>query len=122
MTNNNLSGLWRSHYRYPSSSRDGEFEYEHKVRMHQEGSRLVAESVPDDSKSYVVIKLSLQDNVATGTWQEQTEQDGHYKGAIYYGAINLLLDEDTNHLSGKWVGFGKDGEVNTGPWELERIK
>lgn len=122
MTNNNLSGVWRSRYKYPSSSRGGEFEYQHTIRLHQEGNRIAAESVPEEQQSYLALKLSLQDNVATGTWQEQTEKDGYYKGAVYYGAIQLILSEDGNRMSGKWTGFGKDGEVNTGSWELERIK
>jgi len=40
---------------------------------------------------------------------------------MYYGAMQLILSDDQKSMKGKWVGFGEDMEVNTGPWELEYI-
>ena len=116
----NLTGIWKSHYRYPSTSRGGEFEGEHDVRLTQKGRWLVIESLPGQ-KSYLLIRLSLDDNIATGSWQEVSNPSGYYQGAIYHGAIQLVLDADGKHLRGKWIGFGKDMEVNVGPWELTYI-
>ena len=113
-----FSGIWRSHYKYPSSSRGGEFENEHLVRLHPDGKQLVIESVAKANKSYLVVRLSIDDDVATGSWQEETNPDGYYKGAIYYGAIQLVVSPDKKRMAGKWVGFGKDAEVNVGPWEF----
>ncbi len=116
-----LSGIWRSTYRYTSSGRDNqEFEGQHYVRAHSQGRRLVFESVPD-SKSYVLIRLSFDGEAATGSWEEQTDPNGYYKGATYYGAIQFMVTKDGKGLSGKWAGFGKEGDVNTGPWRLEYI-
>jgi len=40
--------------------------------------------------------------------------DGYYRGAVYHGALQMLQDEGGRLLAGKWVGFGKDGEINDG--------
>lgn len=114
-------GIWKSTYSYPSSGRDGEFTGEHYVRLHQKDNHLIFESAAETSKSYLIIRLSIHDNIATGSWQEETEQDGYYKGAVYYGALQLVVDDSAQKMSGKWVGFGKDMEVNVGPWELSFV-
>ena len=62
--------------------------------------------------------LTVDGNVLTGTWAEETEADSYYRGARYHGAIQLLAEPTGRRLAGKWVGFGKEMDVNTGPWEL----
>lgn len=62
--------------------------------------------------------LSVDGNVVTGTWTERTDPAGHYRGARYHGAIQLLAEPTGRKMVGKWVGFGKDMDVNVGPWEL----
>jgi len=118
---NKLRGIWRSVYRYPSSGRGKEFTSEHLVQMYRKGQNLILESVPDANESYLLLRLSLEDNVATGTWEEATDPDSYYQGITYHGAIQLVLDDSQRHLKGKWVGVGKDLEVNTGPWEFSYI-
>lgn len=113
-----LSGIWHSKYRYPSSSRHGMFEGEHFVRLRRSGKHWVFESLPNRSKSALAVRLTLEDRVAIGTWQERTSPEGYYKGAVYHGAIQMILDEDGRQLRGKWLGHGKDMEVNVGNWEL----
>jgi hypothetical protein len=61
---------------------------------------------------------TLDGNAATGTWSERTAFDGYYRGARYHGAVQLLVDPTGSQLAGKWIGFGKDFEINSGPWEL----
>jgi len=117
----NLTGIWLSRYRYPSSSRAAELEGQHYVRIFRKGRFLIAESLPKINASYLLMRLALDDNVIAGSWQEETNPDGYYKGAIYHGAIQLLLDEARNRMHGQWVGFGKDKEVNVGPWELTYV-
>ncbi|WP_280400085.1 hypothetical protein [Nocardia carnea] len=56
--------------------------------------------------------------MTTGTWSELTAPDGCYRGARYHGSIQLLIELTGSRMAGKWVGFGKNFEVNTGPWEL----
>jgi hypothetical protein len=114
-------GIWESTYSYPSSGRQKTFDGHHYVRLHQKDNHLVFESIKGVNKSYLIIRLSVDDDIATGSWQEQTEPEGYYKGAIYYGAIQLVVDKDRSHMTGKWVGFGKEMEVNVGPWELAYV-
>lgn len=119
MSVQDLSGLWKSKYTYHSSSRDGDFDSEHVMRLHQNGAKLIAETTPENS-SYVLMKLTREGNVLSGSWQEQTEPGGHYKGAIYHGVLQMVVDSGGKHIRGKWAGFDSDGNVNTGPWELSR--
>lgn len=118
-----LSGTWLSSYQYESSSRPGLHTSEHNVRLRRQGSQLVLESIPEAGKrSYLFVRIMLNDEgtVATGSWEEATDPEGHYHGAVYYGAIQVIVDADQQHMSGKWVGFGKNQEVRTGPWEFTR--
>jgi len=119
---NIFSGVWRSRYTYPSSSRKDDFTSEQLVVAYQKGNKLVFESVKGND-SYLAVRLSIdhQDDVATGTWQESTSPEGHYKGSVYHGAIQLIIDEDKHQLRGKWLGFGKDHEINVGPWEFTYV-
>ncbi|CQR63995.1 Conserved Hypothetical Protein [Streptomyces leeuwenhoekii] len=60
----------------------------------------------------------MEGNTVTGTWTEQTAPDGYYRGARYFGALQMLVEPTGRRMAGKWVGFGKEFDVNTGPWEL----
>jgi hypothetical protein len=115
-----LTGIWLSRYEYESSSRGGTFADEHYVVVIQHGARAQVRSVPA-SKSKVMMDLTVNGQVVTGTWTEQTSPDGYYQGSVYHGAIQLLLDPTGHRMTGKWVGFGRDFDLNTGPWTLELV-
>jgi hypothetical protein len=114
----NYSGVWLSRYEYVSSGREGTFTGLHFVVILQHGDRLTVRSLPGSSDSPLTMDLTVDGNVVTGTWVEQTASDGYYRGARYHGAIQLLAEPTGRRISGKWVGFGKEMDVNTGPWEL----
>ena len=90
------------------------------MQLHRNKDYLIAESLPG-SKSYVLIRLTVQESIATGSWHEHTDTHSYYRGATYHGAIQLIISEDGRHMAGKWVGFGKDMEVNVGDWNLDYI-
>jgi hypothetical protein len=115
-----LTGIWLSHYEYESTSRGAAFSNEHYVVIIQHGDRLQVRSVPG-SASRVMMDLAANGSVITGTWSEETSPDGYYQGAVYHGAIQLLLEPTGRKMTGKWVGFGKDFDVNTGPWTLRLV-
>jgi len=117
-TSNQLSGIWRSDYTYHNSSRDEDMQSEHYVRLYPKGGELVVESLPSANESYLVARFWLDGDVATGSWQEVTSLQGDYKGTIYHGAAQLIIAKDRKSLEGKWVGFGKNMEVKTGPWKF----
>jgi hypothetical protein len=113
-----FSGVWLSRYEYYSSSRDATFAGLHHVVVLQHGDRLTVRSLPGSASSSLTMDLTIDGNVLTGTWVEQTDEHGHYRGARYHGAIQLLAEPTGRRMVGKWVGFGKEMEVNSGPWEL----
>jgi hypothetical protein len=114
----NYSGVWLSRYEYFSSSRDDAFVGQHYVVVLQHGDRLTLRSLPNSAGSQLTMDLTVDGNVMTGTWVEQTAPKGYYRGARYHGAIQMLGEPTGRRMAGKWVGFGKEMDVNTGPWEL----
>lgn len=117
----NFSGVWLSKYEYFSSGRESSFVGMHYVVVLQHGNRLTVRSLPGASSnpdSPLTMDLTVDGGVVTGTWVEQTATDGYYRGARYHGAIQMLTEPTGRRMAGKWVGFGKDFDMNTGPWEL----
>ncbi|MBS2538331.1 helix-turn-helix transcriptional regulator [Catenulispora sp. NF23] len=117
----NYSGIWLSRYEFYSSNREQTFTGAHHVLLLQSGDRITGRSVSPsslDSGSSLSIDLSIDHNVVTGTWREDTGSEGYYRGATYHGAVQLLVEPTGRRIAGKWVGFGKNFDVNTGPWEL----
>lgn len=116
-----LTGIWKSRYEYVSSSRDGQtFSSEHYVMVIQRGSRVQIRSLPDSS-SDVMMDMSADGQVLTGSWREITEPGGYYKGAVYHGAIQVVVDHTGRRMTGQWAGFNRDGKVDTGPWTLDLV-
>ncbi len=112
------TGIWLSEYQYYSSSRDQFFPAYHHVVLLQHDDRLTVRSIPGSAGSLLTMDLTVEGVVVTGTWSEATDADGYYRGARYHGAIQMQADATGLRMVGKWVGFGKDGETNTGPWTL----
>ncbi len=115
-----LTGIWLSSYEYKSTGRDATFTSQHYVAVVQHGARLQVRSMPG-SQSRVMMDLTANGQVLTGTWTEETNPAGYYHGAVYHGAIQLLLEPTGRRMTGKWVGFGRDFDLNTGPWGLELV-
>jgi len=83
------------------------------------GNPIAAQIFVQNTVGPVVINnLTVDGSVVTGIWVEQTADDGYYRGARYHGAIQLLVEPTGRRIAGKWVGFGKEMGINTGPWEL----
>lgn len=118
------NGIWLSRYEFFSSGRDATFEGRHYMVIAQTGNRLTARSLPGASSqanSPLSVDLTVDGSVVTGVWTERTAADGYYAGARYHGALQLLAEPTGRRMAGKWVGFGKDFDVNTGPWELRLL-
>jgi transcriptional regulator with XRE-family HTH domain len=115
----NYSGVWLSRYEYFSSSRQQAYVSLHHVLVLQHSDRLTVRSLPGSADSLVTMDLSVDGAVITGTWVENTAAEGFYRGARYHGALQMQADATGRRMTGKWVGFGKDGETNTGPWVLQ---
>lgn len=112
------SGVWLSRYQFFSSGRDSTFTGQHFVVLLQHGDRITVRSLPGSSDGPLTMDLSVDGNVLTGTWNEVTSSEGYYRGARYHGTIQLLAEPTGRRMTGKWLGFGRDMDVNSGPWEL----
>ena len=113
-----LTGIWLSAYSFTSSGRGAGFTSRHYVIVLHEGAAVMVRSLPQQA-SAVSMDLSVNGQIVTGTWAERTRGDGYYRGAFYTGALQFRLKDD-GWLAGMWVGFGKNDEINTGPWSLLR--
>lgn len=117
----NCSGIWLSRYEFHSSGRDRTFTEAHYVVLLQDSDRLTGQSLDGAAStpgSTLTLDLKIDRNVVTGTWIEQTASGGYYAGARYHGTVQLLIEPAGRRMAGKWAGFGKDSDINTGPWEL----
>lgn len=115
-----LTGIWLSDYEYESTGRGATFASRHYVAVIQHGTRLQVRSTPG-SRSRLLMDLTANGQVLTGTWTEETSPSGYYRGTVYHGALQLLLEPTGRKMTGKWVGFGRDFDLNTGPWKLELV-
>lgn len=120
-----FEGTWHCTHWYPSNTHSGEDMSECDVEAHQDGKQLVLQSRPAEDGSYLLLRLTIDDDLATGTWHEVTAPEGHFHGIQYSGAMQMLVSKDGKKMEGKWAGIGMNYERNkpeiyTGRWELAR--
>ncbi len=123
--NSVFDGTWHSTYWYPSNRQSGEETSEYELQVSHDGDQLVLQSQPTNNGAYILMRLSIDDGVATGTWQETTAPEGDFKGMVYSGALQLIVAKDGQSMEGKWVGIGRDYERNqpdiySGRWLLTK--
>jgi hypothetical protein len=94
-----LAGVWRSEYTYYSNKRDQQFTGVHYVTIRQDGRTLTAESLPHTTGSRLALDLAVDGMTATGSWVESTSPTGYYKGAVYRGAMQLLVDPSGRQMT-----------------------
>jgi len=120
------SKLWRCAYWYPSNKRVGEDVSEYRMKSYEDDDTLVLESLPTEDGSYMLVRLTIEDDIAIGTWHETTSPTGDFKGAQYSGSGQLLVDPKTYYMEGKWAGAGFDHKlqkmrVYNGNWVIEPV-
>ncbi len=125
-TPDNFTGQWRCTHWYPNKDDSGQDVSEHIMDAHRQGDTLVLQSMPDDSESYLLVRLTIDGQVASGSWHETTRSSGNFKGAQYSGAGELIIGDDGNTMEGLWAGAGFDHKLNklrvyTDKWQLERL-
>ena len=119
--NYDFSGVWLSTYTFKSSITGDLLETEHYVTMQRLGSQLIVQSIPNTSGSYMMARFTLDGRIATGSYQSQNSPLSATKGAIYYGAAQLVMDKDGKLLKGMGVGFGHSMKVAPSDWQLKHI-
>lgn len=114
-----LTGIWLSRYFYRSEGRNEEFVGKHYVVLRQQKNRLTAQSLPHTTGSTMTLDLITDASVVTGTWRETTSPTGYYRGAVYHGTIQMVVDPSGRRMHGMWLGFSRKFSINSGRWELE---
>jgi hypothetical protein len=114
---------WRCTYWFPSNKDGSDEPSAYEMNGYQTGSTVVLESVPNEEGSYMFVRLHIDDDVATGNWHETTSPTGEFKGAIYSGAGQLVVDPESLEMRGEWAGAGFDHDeqkmkIYSGNWEI----
>jgi hypothetical protein len=110
-----------SSYTYFSTSRNEVFEGSHYVVLRQDGNSLTAQSIENVEGSRLQLTMTLKNNIVTGAWRETTSTEGHYQGVTYHGTLQMVTNPMGRNMTGKWVGFSKDFQVESGDWNLRWI-
>ncbi|HSX34530.1 MAG TPA: hypothetical protein VLF62_02710 [Candidatus Saccharimonadales bacterium] len=114
-----FSGIWTSTYYYTSTRRGpGEYQSTHQMMGQRRGNHVVFESLPNDEGSFLLIRLKLDGRLANGGWEETSSPTGAFKGARFYGPVQLVLDEDGKAFRGLSLVTGRDMKVKTNRWEI----
>jgi hypothetical protein len=100
---------------------------EYDMKSYWLGDMLLLESLPNAEDSYMLIRLNIEDSIATGSWHETTSPTGEFKGAQYSGSGQLIVNPETLAMEGKWAGAGFDRKlqrmrVYTGNWEIAPLE
>jgi hypothetical protein len=117
-----LAGIWRSTYTFFSSRRSRDIQSEHFVVLRHSNGRLLGQSLPHTTGSRLSLDLAVEKPVVTGTWLERTSPVGYYAGATYHGTLQMFIDPLGRTMKGKWLGFGKNFEINSGDWQLTWVE
>lgn len=122
-----FSGVWYCRHSYPSKDDAGEDITKNLMKAYQNGRDVVFESERNEEGSYMFVRLTIDGDLATGTWFETSSPTGTFEGALYSGAGQLLIDEGNQHMEGQWAGMGFDHTINkkriyAGGWKLSRAE
>lgn len=122
-----FSGSWFVKVTYPNKDDSGIDTTINRMEAQKLGKEIVFTSEPNEEGSHMVIRLSVDEDIATGTWHETTAPSGQYAGAMYSGAGQLLITDDGTTMNGQWAGAGIDHEqdkpnIYVGTWKLSRTE
>jgi hypothetical protein len=91
----------------------------HRIVLHVERGRLVGRSDPT-STGTLELDLAADGLLITGNWTERTAPDGYYRGAVYHGVVQFVLDPTGRTMTGRWLGPDRRFEIDSGRWLLQR--
>jgi hypothetical protein len=119
---NSIEGTWLSRYEYTQGSNSEPSVSEHDIEFKSADSGWIGKSLPQPDSFEITIELTQKGTEFSGTWQERTALDGHYKGREFSGLLMLILNSANSELSGMWLGASSStGHVKAGRWTLQKI-
>jgi hypothetical protein len=108
-----VRGSWRSTYDYPSRGK-----MHNAVQMMtlvQVGRRVYGKNIGGTSKHKHSLTLNLNGAYLTGTWRNTAD------AAKHHGVAQFRVRADGTEMSGRWVGFDGDSNIQAGMWKLVRL-
>lgn len=105
-----VKGLWYSTYNFDSSKSRVQKDI---IEIKRFGKHIIGNQLTNDKQ---VLKGKLQYEIYfTGTWENIS------RGDIYHGSFQFVLDPDGKSMKGRWLGFKKNQEVQSGEWILQLL-
>jgi hypothetical protein len=114
-----LAGLWDSRYTFSSTGRGVELSHTYQIGLRVDRGKLIGRSLPTELGT-LELELAAAGLLITGSWTEHTSPTGYYRGAVYHGVLQLVLDPTGRSMTGQWLGPDRHFTINAGPWTLHR--
>ena len=107
----NLTGVWVTHYKYPSSDKDGDIDIEKQlVKLIQRGTTVTGETIYAQ-KHPEIFEGTVKDRYFTGVYVNKKDEHN------YHGAFQYVLSNSENKMEGLWIGFNRAGnKIIYGEW------
>jgi hypothetical protein len=86
----------------------------HRIELRAAGGRLVGRSEPTETGT-LELDLSTDGLLVTGGWTERTSPSGYYRGAVYHGIVQFVLDPTGRSMIGRRLGPDRHFEIDSGP-------
>ncbi len=107
----NITGLWITHYKYPSSTNKGKINIEKQlVKLEQHGSVVVGETIWAQ-KQPETFEGTIKGRYFTGIYINSKDEHN------YHGAFQYIISNSENKMEGLWIGFNRKGDkIISGEW------
>jgi hypothetical protein len=117
-----LSGFWRADHTVEDAEGNTVSTGTHYLQLQHKSSRiadseLIAESIPEFTKAFLIAQFWIYGNVAKGAWWDASN-GSVIPGGILPGGTRLIISADEKNMSGKWVALEDEVNTLTGRWDF----
>lgn len=109
-----IDGVWYSVY-WRKTDDGGSKSHRHLVRFRSFGNRIYSSVAMGPSHHFRLSGKLSSDQYVTGEW------DNDNPDVLYRGAFQFRLNNDGSTLTGKWIGWNRNGAINSGPWIMKKV-
>ena len=117
-----LSGFWRADHIVSDAKGNTVSAGTHYLQLQHKSSRiadseLIAESIPEFTKAFLIAHFWIYGNIAKGAWWDASN-GSVIPGNILPGGTLLIISADEKKMGGKWVALEDEVNTLTGSWEF----
>lgn len=112
-----VAGLWDARYvKGDDINNHSDICGYHQYRIYQFGNIVVGQAINEDSNAIVYGELKKH-NVFDGMYYDPRD------GVEYHGTFQVIFNENTKKMRGKWIGFDNEthSDINSGVWEWKPL-